>query len=336
MGWSIALVGYPDGKFTLGVDEILSIDVEISASSDPLESMGYHRYFVTFLAYSERYSDANATFTYGLEVEPGRELLVSVIGGSSKTSVPYDQTSYLLSVENLGNVEDTLLPRVMGFTLEAFSFDISYADLTIGDSVIFTLTFTMPLIPTGTAVVLEIGGTEDHVTNAVVTTVAMDYYAIQGEIPDDLSVKPGDQLSLPVDIMNSGNLPETITISPWSPRDGLMASNGSVNLDMSEETIYILPVTIPADSMSGEVIPITVTLGTGGSFSLDLTMNITVAEIYGMELSLLDTVIIPGVEFTTYHYDIDAVNTGNGPNIFHFKAEGTHSRYLSIPSPVDS
>lgn len=333
-GWSMDLIGYPDGRFTLDVDVTRSLDVMITASPDPRESMGHHRYFVTLMVYSERHPDANDTFTYGLQVEPGRELLVSVVGDSSKSLVPYAQTSYLLSVENLGNVEDTLIPRVMGYALEAYSFDITYADLDIGGSIMFTLEFTMPLIATGTSVVLEVGSAEDHVTNAVITTTALDYYAVQGEIPQDLSARPGDVLSLPVDIMNSGNLFETITINPWSPRDGIIASNGSVDLDMSEETTYILPVTLPEDALSGEVIPITVTLGTGGSFSLDLTVDITVAETYGMELSLLDTKIIPGITFTTYRYEIDAVNTGNGPNTFHFRVEGTHPHYLSPPSPV--
>ena len=334
-GWSMDLIGYPDGRFTLDVDRTRSIDVMITASPDPLESMGHHRYFITLVVYSERYPDANDTFTYGLQVEPGRELLVSVVGEGSKESMPYEQMSYLLSVENLGNVRDTLIPSVMGYALEAYSFGIAYADLGIGESTQFTLQFTMPLIATGTSVVLEVGSTEDHVTNALVNATARDYYAVQGEIPQDLSARPGDLLSLPVVIVNSGNLFETITISPWSPRDGIIASNGSVDLDMAEDITYVLPVTLPGDALSDEVIPITVTLGTGGSFSLDLSVNITVAETHGMELSLLGTEIIPGIKFTTYRYEMDAVNTGNGPNTFHFRVEGTHPHYLSPPSPVE-
>jgi len=339
--WSVEFTGYPDGSFDLPVDESLSLEVVIHASPDSQYSMGYLRYFATLLVYAEQYPDASDTFTHGLQVEPERSLVVTVSDTDTKESQPNRQVSYQFSVENQGNIKDTFIPEIMGYALEEYSFDVTHSILEIGGSVQFTLQFTMPNIPAGSSFDLLVGNNDPQTTNARITTTALDYYAVTGDHSLSISAKPGDSLSIPVTITNTGNLEATATITPWSPRSGVGTEIGDVELDMSEKTVHIIRVNLPADALRDEVISLFINLTIGdpdGDPSIayfNTSMVIVIAESFGMELSLLETIIITGVEYTTYSYELDAVNTGNGLNTFHFKAEGTHPHYLSLPAPVE-
>jgi uncharacterized membrane protein len=333
--WSVAFTGYPDGSFSLEVNESLPIEVVISSSADPLLSVGYYRYFLDLLVYSQSYPEASDTFSHGLQMEPYRSLLVTPMGIDRQDAVPFDMVSYSFTVENQGNLQDTFIPRVLGYVLQYHEFDTPYLVLEIGESAQFTLDFIMPRIASGTTFLLEVGSSEDMITNAEVFTTALDYYDVAVDLPISRDVKPGATVSIDADITNTGNLPQTISVSTWTDREGIEHISGGIQLDMDEEGTYPISMDLPLDAMSGEVILVYITIASEGSNFINETFTINVIESFGLDLTLMNTTIVPGPDLTTYVYEIEAVNTGNGVNTFHFRAEGTHPHYLSVPVPVE-
>lgn len=332
--WSADFTGYPDGRFSLAVNGTISIEVVITASSDPLLSMGYHRYFTTILVYSERYPDANDTYGHGFQVAPLRSIVISPLGDDSLDAVPFSDVTYTFTVENLGNMKDTYIPMVSGSDVESYLFDITYAELDIGESSQFSLKFPMPRIATGTSFDLEVGGSQDSVTSTFVTTSALDYYDVGGDVPTSYNARPGDTLSVTIDVMNTGNLDQTVSAATWTSRSGIEPYFREFVLAMDEDTSFTIPLVIPVDALFGEVIVVSINLSSEGSRYVNETFEINIVESFGMDLTLAETVIIPGMDYTIYSYDIDALNTGNGPNTFHFRAEGSHPHYLSVPAPI--
>ncbi|MCK4613690.1 MAG: PKD domain-containing protein, partial [Thermoplasmata archaeon] len=245
---------------------------------------------------------------------------------------PHEELSFELEVENQGNVKDTLIPELFGYSIDEYEFNISYAVLDIGESALFTLNLTMPHLPAGDSINLSVG--DEHTSNAWLTLTSLRYYSIECTCPRERAGKPGETISIPLTITNTGNLQENITITPWSPRSGLDVTGGYVLLDMGDPYELFLEVTLPSNALNQEVIPLHINLTTGEDFHLNITVNITITEVRNIDLTILNTIIIPETDFTIYHYRIEAENTGNGRNTFYFKAEGDYPHYIVLPEPI--
>jgi len=333
--WTVQFQGLTDGKTFLSVNETTEVVVQIHASSDPLNSQGYKRYFLTIMVFAEVFPEANDSYSHGVEVEPRNLLVVTTIGDNTTDSLPFEEVSFQMTVENQGNIDDTLIPELIGGSVEDYRFDINFVALDISESSQFMLWFTMPYIPSGDTIEFEIGSVDEHTQNALLQARALDYHRITCDYPTQLSAAPDDVLSIPLVLTNTGNLQDNIHVEPWSPRNGLGVSDDDLPLDMQTETTYFMEVTMPSDAASGEIIPIFINLTMGGNFFLNLSLNITTEEVYGMLLTLLETTIIPEIDYTVYHYTIDARNTGNGENTFHFRAVGSHTHYMILPPSLN-
>jgi len=332
--WMVELQDLQEGKLFLGIDESALVNILIQASDQPEYSQGYQRYFLSVFVSAEIYPEANDTFVHRVEVNPHRYLAVSVIGENTSESQPYIEQSFDLMVENLGNVKDSFIPELFGDPLENYHFNISYALLDISESARFAIHFMMPYIPSGEYTNFSVGESNEHSVNVQLSLTALDFHAVACTYPMEKTGKPGERINIPLTVTNTGNLQENITIKPFSQRTELELTSGYLLLEMEEVANYDLEIILPPDALSGDVIPLTINLTTEGNFWLNITIDVTISEMYGITLTLLDTILIPETDYTVYHYLIEAENTGNGVNTFSFKAEGTHPDLVILPDPV--
>lgn len=332
--WSVTFLDFTDSKVFLSIEETVTVTVEITSSADPMYSKGHLKYFVTVFVFAEIFPAANDSFSHGIDVNPYQRLVISTDGANTSSAQPGDPLAFDFIVENLGNEGNTYIPELIGGAIESFEFNVTYVSIDINGIARFSLAMVMPYIGSGSVLELEIGSVDPHVTNAEVTVTALDLYDVECEFPEGLNGLPGSTLSIPLTVTNTGNLVETITASGSSIVSGVIVEESDFILTMQELYIHTLKVTLPDDALSGALVPIDVTLATEGPASLEFLVVITILEFRDLTLELMGTEVISDVDFTTYLYEIKASNTGNGVNTFHFKGEGTHPQFLSLPSPV--
>jgi len=337
--WTVEILDLPEGRIALSIGETATVDIRITSSDDPLLAKGHQKYFATIHVFSEIYPPGNDSFTHGIVVRPMQSILVVTDGENATIAQPGEEIGFSFIVENLGNQGNTFIPELVGSSageVEEHEFDITYLSLDIGESAEFSLALTMPFLALGTELELMVGGAEDHIISASVFLTALEFYGIQYDCTTEFSAEPGDILSIPISITNTGNLEENITVTGWTGTPDVQIAGGDVILAMLEETIFFLGVTLPEEALAGAVIPVDVELSTGpsGIVSFQFGINITILEVYGLSLTLLETTVTPAPDFTIYSYEIEAENRGNGENTFHFKAEGTHPHYLALPGPL--
>jgi len=346
--WEVSMSALPDNTMTLGVGETQTVEIEIMASGNSLYARGHQKYFISLLVYSELYPQRNDSFAYGIEVLPIQALIVTLDkeNSSSAAAVPGEVIGFQFIVENLGNEGNTFIPALLGNTVQDFQFNASYLSIDIGGQARFSLVITTPYLASGSIVQLEVGGEEAYIENAEIQLTILELHEIEcsypgenpgeypGETPDELSAAPGEELSIPLTIINTGNIHENITISAENTVPGISIPGGSIDLDMQEEEIFSPVLTIPTDALSSQIISVIFNLTTDSDFFLTFEVNITVLEVRSITLTLIDTTIIPGSDFSTYQFDIEAENTGNGINTFYFRVEGSHPGYTTVPDPV--
>ena len=332
--WIVEFQNLQEGKLYAGIDERVQVDVSIHASDNPEYSRGYQRYYLTLIVSAEINPDVNDTCTHRIEVIPHRSIVVSVIGENISEAEPREERAFDLMARNMGNINDSFIPELLGDPLEDFQFNISYAMLGISDSARFSIRLTMPHLPAGEYVDLVVGGIDEYTENVQLRIRALDHYAIACTYPGELAGKPGERITIPLTVTNTGNLQENITITPYSSMAELDTSSGYLLLEMEESALYTIDIILPADALSGAIISFTVNLTTGRGFWQNITVNITVKEMCGISLTLVNTTIIPGTDFTIYHYLVTAENTGNGLNTYSFQGGGSHPDLLALPNPL--
>ena len=336
--WTVRMIDLPDNRVTLAMGESISVTLEITSSADPVRSRGHQKYFISVIAYSELYPQMNDSFLHGIEVLPLESLVVSVDGSNSTSAMPGKEMDFSFRVENSGNEISTFIPEMVENGWESnsinYSFNISYLTIGIGNEAYFTLSLTTPNMASGSDLELLVGGEDEHITNAMVLVTILDHYGINCEVPSELTASPSDVLSVPLTITNTGNLGETIQIVGDCDVPGVVITGDNISLDMTEKRDHLLRVMVPANVLSGEILPVTINLSTDQNVYINVAFTITIVEVRGISLSLVNTTVIPNIDSTTYTFEIEAQNTGNGENTFHFRMEGSHPNTMSFPGPT--
>jgi len=332
--WTVEILDLQESRITLGIDESVPIAVEITSSGNPIFARGHQKYFIYILAYSEIYPQRNDSFTHGIEVLPLQSLHVITEGDNMTSAKPGDEVGFSFIVENHGNKRNTFIPDLLGNTVQSYEFNITFLSIEIGGQARFSLSLIAPYQISGSSIELMVGGTEIHITNAALRLTILDFYDVSCVYPPELTAAPEDILTVPLSITNTGNLQENIIISGESEVPDVIVQGGSVLLDMQQETIYSLTITIPSVALSEQKIPIIINLTTGSETFLAFELIITIREVRGISLTLMETIITPRTDFTLYSYEIEARNTGNGAKTFHFRSEGSHSDLMAVPVPT--
>ena len=334
VGWNVTFPMLEGGLLFLEVNESTMVEVMIRSSIDPRHSQGYQRYSVSVRVSSELNPLASDLYTHRIEVIPFRSLLVSVLGKNTTEAEPYGMKSFDLMVENRGNVRDTFIPELSGSQPIPFHFNISHALLDISGSALFTLNLTMPNIPAGDLFVFNVGDGNAHTEKAHLEVQALDHYALTCAYPMEHAGSAGELIVIPLTITNTGNLRENITIVPYSQPGSIVLSNGTVLLDMGESGNYGLEAFLPADAVSDDVYSLSINLTCTESVWVNITVNVRIAEIFGIDLVLMNTTMAPGKDGTTYLFLIEARNTGNGIHTVSFRSEGSHPHLTILPNPL--
>ena len=334
VGWNVTFPMLEGGLLFLGVKGSEVVEVVIQSSSDPRHSQGYQRYSVSVKVSSELNPLASDVYAHRIEVIPYRSLRVSVLGKNTTEAEPYSTQSFDFMVENLGNVRDTFIPKLFSSQPIPYHFNISHALLEISGSALFTLNLTMPNIPAGDLFVFNVGDGNAHTEKALLEMDALDYYALTCTYQMEHAGSPGEMIVIPLTITNTGNLRENITIVPYSQPGSIVASNGTVLLDMGESGNYGIEALLPLDAVSDDVYSLSINLTCTENEWVNITINVTIEEIFGIDLVLVKTTMVPEKDRTTYLFLIEARNTGNGMHTISFRAEGSHPHLTVLPDPL--
>ena len=336
-GWSVTfpdLPGDTGDEVFLNIEETVMVLMEITSSADPWFSRGHQKYFVTAFVYAGIFPAANASFSYGIVVNPVKRLVVLPDGEDNLSARPGDNVTFDLMVLNLGNEANTYIPTLTGPGIERYEFNVTYLFLGINEPGRFSLTLTMPLIPSGATVAFQVGGSDVHVTATELQVTALDHHALECVPPLQFTAFPDETLRIPLTVLNTGNLRQTITLSGSSGTSGVSVTGENITLDMDRDGPLWLEVTLPGDLYAGTVVPVEVNLSAEDRAFLEFSIHITILEVRGFTLQLLETVILPENDFTTYRFDIKATNTGNSDNTFRFRGMGSHPNTMSVPAPL--
>jgi uncharacterized membrane protein len=333
-GWSVAFPGIIDNTLVLSIEETVRVIVEITSSPDPLLSVGHNKYFVTVFVFADIFPAANDSFSHGIDVNPSQMLVFTTDGANTTSALPGEPVVFDFIVENLGNEGTTYIPQLIGGPVGAYEFSVTYVPIDINGFASFSLTLILPHLESGSVIVYEVGSSDEFVTNAEIRVTALDLYGVTCTYPDDLSAAPGDSLSIPLAITNTGNLEANITVHAESSASGVSISDSIVTISMLDQYIHQLQVTLPDEALSGSAIILDVTLSTDGPASLQFELPIAILEFRDITLTLEDTIIDPQPDFTIYRYEVEATNAGNGMNTFYFRVEGTHPGFMSLPAPL--
>ncbi|MCK4970524.1 MAG: hypothetical protein KAS77_08355, partial [Thermoplasmata archaeon] len=152
-------------------------------------------------------------------------------------------------------------------------------------------------------------------------------YGLLAELlPSEVIVWPGLEAHLEVNVLNTGNVIDTFTMST----EGIPVG-WTVQLDQSDITLgrektgtITLRVMPPPAAKAGELSAMNVGITSVGNstYKADLMSKATVGQVHGLRSDIADegTSVLPGK--TVFHV-INVTNTGNGDDTYHFDVFGT-------------
>jgi len=154
-------------------------------------------------------------------------------------------------------------------------------------------------------------------------------YGLLAELlPSDVIVWPGMEAHLEVNVLNTGNVIDTFTLSTEGIPVGWTVELDLVDITLGREKTgtIILRVMPPPAAKAGELSLMDVRIASVGNstYKSDLTSLTTVGQVHGLRSDLADegTSVLPGKKVV---HVINVTNTGNGDDTYHFDVFGTPS-----------
>jgi len=145
------------------------------------------------------------------------------------------------------------------------------------------------------------------------------YGMLSDLLPSGVTVWPGLESHLEVNILNTGNVPDTFTLST----EGIPVG-WTVTLDMPDLTLAVektgtitMRVTPPSAAKAGERYSLNVKVTSMGNstYMSDLSSQAVVGQVHGLdsELAKQGSSVLPG---NTVEHIINVTNTGNGEDVY--------------------
>ena len=311
-------VSWAPAQVTLEAGESAAVQVTVTV---PAESQAGDVDTTVITATSVTHSDfASVTDTTTVS----RVTAVSLSPGQEDAADPGEEVTYAHLLTNTGNAPDTFTL----FALSSQDWAITHSPhpaLPGGASTTVYVTITIPAD--------GIAGTVDETTLTAVSqfdpsaaatmtdTTTINQVADVSLSPgQEDSVDPGEEVTYAHLMTNTGNGPDTFTLSALSSQGWAVAYSPDPTLAAGASTTVYVTVTVPADAIAGTVDETALTsesqLDTGVSVSA--TDSTTVNQVADVSLSPgQEESVDPGEEIAYAHL---LTNTGNGPDTFTLSA----------------
>lgn len=235
----------------------------------------------------------------------------------AKSALPGDDVSFTLNVQNMGNGKDGASVTYSGVP-SGWGAQLTYAhvDLPVHETGTTTLNLGLPAQvlagPYWFNVTAVDDGKPDIVKGKTLRVDVLPKYAVGIScLPCTASVDPAKTVTVPMTLLNKGNVPEIITVNGTAPADWVLAPDAaSYPIGPYLSTGMNLSITPPAKTLAGnyDVTP----MAHVGDVSAPATVNITINRLHGIEFSVeAPQMTVDDGQDAIFSAGI--INTGNGP-----------------------
>jgi uncharacterized membrane protein len=166
--------------------------------------------------------------------------------------------------------------------------------------------------------------------------IRADIHALYGIslMTDDIQtdVAPGENLSFPINVRNTGNVPDGLDISIVTDGDWYLTYE--INESMVRPGGYwtlLLNLTVPERSLEGEQCTFNITISSMGNSSKrdDVTLALRVMSI--VDFDILPPVNASGLPGTTMNMTARVINKGNGGETLHIEVDSINDWTVTGP-----
>lgn len=240
---------------------------------------------------------------------PGMHLVMNVTGELINTDVPW-----LSAAPVTGTIPADDMAEVM------VTFD--------------TMTYTVGTY-TATLKVMSDDPMYDEIEIPVTLNIEAANYAMAMSHPEDGMAMPGDVMTYTMYLTNTGNMPDTYTITVGTSTWTAQTDHTVVGpLMPGEMAMFHLMVEVPADAMGGEqgMTEIMVTSHGLPTMHQTVTVTTTALAMYGVEISADSG--MGGAPGETIEYTVYLTNTGNTTDTFDLTLSGNAWATVVTPTMV--